>query len=305
MKRKQNGVPETLPAWDAQNRMVSCVTGGVTSTFTYGADGLRRSMTVDDGVNPPVTTKYLLDGQNVIREIVGENVTATYLNGYRGIEYREDANGEKAWYLYDGLGCVIGEMADDGTMTATRTYKAFGAVQSATGNGVSNHKFCGSLGHTADDSTGLTYMRARYYDPVIGRFISEDPKRDSANWYTYCYDNPVSASDSSGEIVGEDVLAEEVVAASAAVGAGGALVQRIQVTMYAWGAQIIAALEGAEEIVVKAIPGRGVVITNGIRQVFIDLVSHPGEAHFDVQSKMAGWPEMWRQLYAEITHLRF
>jgi len=155
-------------------------------------------MTVDDGVNPPVTTNYLLDGQNVIREIVGENVTATYLNGYRGIEYREDANGEKAWYLYDGLGCVIGEMADDGTMTATRTYKAFGGIRSSSGSGGS-HKFCGSLGHTADASCGLTYMRARYYDPVIGRFISEDPAYQGGNWYAYCGNNPVNLTDPDGK----------------------------------------------------------------------------------------------------------
>jgi len=168
-------------------------------------------MTVDDGVNPPVTTNYLLDGQNVIREIVGENVTATYLNGYRGIEYREAANGEKAWYLYDGLGCVIAEMEDDGTVYGTRTYKPFGAVQSATGNGVSNHKFCGSLGHTADASCGLTYMRARYYDPVIGRFISEDPAGNGTNWFAYCNNNPVNRVDQTGKASALIGLSEMVV----------------------------------------------------------------------------------------------
>ena len=62
-------------------------------------------------------------------------------------------------------------------------------------------KYCGSLGHPSGNSTGLIYMRARYYDPLLGRFISEDPARDGANWYAYAENNPVSFSDPSGKSV--------------------------------------------------------------------------------------------------------
>lgn len=42
-------------------------------------------------------------------------------------------------------------------------------------------------------------MRTRYYDPNVGRFISEDPGRYGNNWYTYCYNNPVNKIDRNGK----------------------------------------------------------------------------------------------------------
>jgi RHS repeat-associated protein len=56
----------------------------------------------------------------------------------------------------------------------------------------------GSLGHESEGNTGLIYMRARYMDPVLGRFISEDPSKDGANWFVYCGDEPVNLVDTSG-----------------------------------------------------------------------------------------------------------
>ena len=63
----------------------------------------------------------------------------------------------------------------------------------------SRHKFVGSLGHTSEDETGLIYMRARWMDPALGRFISEDPARDGANWFEYCRGNPVNLVDRTGK----------------------------------------------------------------------------------------------------------
>ena len=186
---------------------------------SWTGDGLRRSMTVNNGTGS-ATTDYLLDGQNVVQELNETNSggvrtltpIATYCSGPRGVEYREDASGRK-WYIYDGLGSVVaevdsGQSSTDGsvTVTATRAYNAYGAVRSSGGTSASNHKFCGQLGHTADDSTGLTYMRARYYDPAIGRFASEDPVGHGVNWYVYCGNNPVNATDPSGNMTLSDLL---------------------------------------------------------------------------------------------------
>ena len=203
--------------WDSQNRLVSCTKGSVTSSFTYGADGLRRSMSIAGGSNPG-TTYYLLDGQSVAQDLRDPDsdgtlfdtnglleagaVKATYLNGPRGVEYRQDANGVRSWYLYDGLGSVVAEMTDvddqgDATVTATPRTDVWG--NPLTQEAGSNHRFCGGLGHTTDSDTGLVYMRARYYDPAVGRFASEDPAGQGVNWYIYCADNPVSAYDVSGQ----------------------------------------------------------------------------------------------------------
>ena len=51
-----------------------------------------------------------------------------------------------------------------------------------------------------DASTGgLIYIQARYYDPGVGRFVSEDPGFNGANWYVYAKDNPVNAADCDGK----------------------------------------------------------------------------------------------------------
>jgi RHS repeat-associated protein len=52
------------------------------------------------------------------------------------------------------------------------------------------------------DNTGFIYFGARFYDPEVGRFISVDPAEDGANWYAYCYDNPVRFVDPWGLDVG-------------------------------------------------------------------------------------------------------
>ena len=89
--------------WDSQNRMVSCTKGGVTSTYTYGADGLRRSSTVNG-----ITTYYVYDGQTMIREMKmgGDSLlhpAATYLQGPCGSEYRRDDTATEL----DSLGNIV------------------------------------------------------------------------------------------------------------------------------------------------------------------------------------------------------
>ncbi len=58
-------------------------------------------------------------------------------------------------------------------------------------------RYCGEY---TDTESGLIYLRNRYYDPSIGRFITEDPIRDGSNWYIYCDNNPVMYVDPSGLI---------------------------------------------------------------------------------------------------------
>ncbi len=55
-------------------------------------------------------------------------------------------------------------------------------------------------GKQLDDPTGLYYFNARYYDPNLGRFISEDSAKDGANWYSYCSNNPLKYVDPSGKV---------------------------------------------------------------------------------------------------------
>lgn len=113
-----------------------------------------------------------------------------------------------SFFLYDGMGSVVGIVDRHGdilndtgsncsNLPRSRAYDAYGAVRSV-GGGSCSSGFVGGIGHIQDDESGLIYMRARYYDPALGRFISEDPGRNGANWYAYCDGNPVNGADPTG-----------------------------------------------------------------------------------------------------------
>ena len=177
-----------------------------------GRAHLRRSSTLNG-----VTTYYAYDGQTLIREM-HKNVTtgalyntATYLQGMRGPEYRRDdtqteldSQGKTVskcrWYVYDGLGSVVGEVDVNGSLTSSPKYDVYGLVRSNAGTASSAMGFVGGLGHLSEAGTGLIYMKARYYDPALGRFSSEDPSYNGINWFVYCDNNPVNEVDRSGKI---------------------------------------------------------------------------------------------------------
>ena len=206
--------------WDTQNQLIKCTYNGVDTQFIYGIDGLRRTKLVGNTPATAVKTDYILDNGMLVRERGYNGGTAhnltTYLCGIRGPEYRRDdtqndTSGHSThvrWYIYDGLGSVVGEVAPDGSLTTARQIDVYGLERSVwvhtnppsqQPEKPSSHKFVGSLGHTTDAETGgLVYMRARYMDTATGRFISEDSRRDGVNWFVYCQNNPVSNIDANG-----------------------------------------------------------------------------------------------------------
>jgi len=98
------------------------------------------------------------------------------------------------WLLYDGHGNWVRTMLPDYTLSGFQWRGVWGEVQSLLGVG---RGYCANLGHP-EDETGLVYMRARYYEPATGRFLSEDPARHGVNWYLYADGNPVNKVDSTG-----------------------------------------------------------------------------------------------------------
>ncbi len=110
---------------------------------------------------------------------------------------REEASGLARWYLTDGLGSVLGEVLPSGAVDGKRKLDVYGVERSKTGT-LSSQGFVGNLGHQTDEGTGLVYMRARYYDPNTGRFVSQDPAKSGNNWFAYCAGNPVNLLDASG-----------------------------------------------------------------------------------------------------------
>jgi RHS repeat-associated protein len=213
--------------WDTQNRLVQCVAGGsgssgtgsgsTTSQFVYGSDGMRKRGTVTASDGTKTRTDYVYDSSILVEEVVqhfsatgsalDSPTTTTYFQGPQGPLYRKaSSTADPSWYVYDGLGSVVGEVDVNGNLTASKLFDVYGATRGGSGTPTTRQGFVGGLGHETDDETGLVYMRARYYDPTVGRFGSEDPGKQGANWYQYCNDDPINHVDNSGKDVVSDSI---------------------------------------------------------------------------------------------------
>jgi RHS repeat-associated protein len=115
-----------------------------------------------------------------------------------------------------------------------RSCDVWGGVRSGNATGGPKGRTCANLGHVQDDESGLIYMRARYYEPSTGRFISEDPAADGTNWYNYCSNLPtividptgLMASVLAGSLEGVEFELEEGLAAAAKANRGLMLLVR-------------------------------------------------------------------------------
>ena len=97
-------------------------------------------------------------------------------------------------FQHDQVMSVSAETKPNGGTQAAMAYYSFGETQVTSGTPVNRLEYTGR----ENDGTGLYYYRARYYDPVIGRFLSEDPlgfQGSGVNWYAYVYNNPVNGND--------------------------------------------------------------------------------------------------------------
>jgi RHS repeat-associated protein len=170
------------------------------AVYTYDADGHRLSATTQTGI-----TYYLEDTQVgfgcVADELDGSgNVTATY--DYGNDLIRMDRGGNTYYYIFDGRGSTVALTSGAGAVTDTYSYDAFGNPTHVSGTTQNPYLFDGQ---EFDSETGLYNLRARYYDPATGRFLSQDPKSGydddpvSLHRYLYANDDPVNASDPSGK----------------------------------------------------------------------------------------------------------
>ena len=196
-----------LYEYNTENKLVKAIVqNGILVTeesYTYDYQGNRTSKTThrSDGVTEYV--KYINDNSsltNVLAEIGSEgSVQAYYTIGADLISQERD--GKVSVYLYDGHGSIVGLANENGIVTDTYSYDAFGNLLKSTGSTKNCYRYCGEQ---FDETTGLYYLRARYMDTSTGRFISQDSYAGSIfdpislHRYLYANANPVMYSDPSG-----------------------------------------------------------------------------------------------------------
>lgn len=193
--QRQNSEGKITYTWDHENRLIGVSNSSHTVHFSYDGAGRRLSKEVDGQ-----KTVYLQHGQlfpQVLAEQTGGQTTQLLL----GLPHSGQITGTAVqFYLEDGLGSIVAVTDAAGQLAGTLDYDAFGAERSPSTLSIS----AGFTGEHLDRETRLIYLRARYYDPELGRFISADSQPFSAwstqaiNPYTYVRNNPINYTDPSG-----------------------------------------------------------------------------------------------------------
>jgi len=198
--------PDATRTFDKRDRLIDvALTSGAHVSYTYNGDGLLYERT-ENGQ----TTRYYWDGNQVIAEadVVGGVATrkASYIRGH-GLIAREDEQG-KTYYLQNGHGDVVNLMDSTGmTKLNSYEYDIFGNIVGQQENLPQPFKYSGEM---MDNAVGLQYLRARWYEPSLGRFINEDTyggRLDnplSLNLYTYVGNNPLIRRDPTGHMMEGD-----------------------------------------------------------------------------------------------------
>jgi RHS repeat-associated protein len=189
--------------WDYENRLtqVTMPNSGGTATFKYDPFGRRVQKVFTTGGNNPTTTttNYLYDGDNVVETVdQNGNVLTKFAQGQNIDEpLAESVGGANYDYEQDGLGSVTSLTSSTGALSLTYTYDSFGKITNSQGAVSNPFEY---TGRDYDPETGLYYYRARYYDPTVGRFASEDPLglRIGVNRFQYVANDPLNFADPSG-----------------------------------------------------------------------------------------------------------
>jgi RHS repeat-associated protein len=166
-------------------------TTSLTESYSYDGDGLRQTTTTEDQ-----RTHLAYDQSGGLPEIITDGPTA-YITGPGGLPLEQiSQNGTVRWLHHDQLGSTTSITAANGTTIQTYTYDAYGQLTSAPPTAENPFRFAGQY---TNDTTGLQYLRARYYDPATGQFLSRDPLEDTTlQPYAYAANAPTAGVDPSG-----------------------------------------------------------------------------------------------------------
>lgn len=132
-----------------------------------------------------------------------------YGGGIGDVVFTEKADGTgREYFLYNATGTTSALTDDDGVVTSTSCYTAWGIETATQGETENIRKFSTK---ERSELLGIDYFGFRYYDPGLGRFLTRDPAGypDGPNNYLYCMNSPVNNIDPLG-LKSEETSVEEV-----------------------------------------------------------------------------------------------
>ncbi len=183
--------------YNALNQLTQTLTKNYKVSFTYNAEGLRTSKTVNGE-----KTVFVWDGEQLLMELTGSGkVKKRYIRGNDLVYADKGKNTEKQYYVTDPHGNVVQLTDENGAVTKTYEYDSFGNEVKPDVKDDNPFRYCGEY---YDKETEEIYLRARYYQPEQGRFLTRDTytgeadEPESLHLYTYCGNDGVNAWDPSG-----------------------------------------------------------------------------------------------------------
>ena len=130
------------------------------------------------------------------------NTTISYFYDENNQLYGYKKNNTIYFYIRDVLNSIIGIIDNTGTIVSKFDYVAFGNIINQTGSVISNFRY---KGYYYDTDVELYYLKSRFYNPILLRFITPDSIEylDSSsiiglNLYAYCANDPVNKYDPTG-----------------------------------------------------------------------------------------------------------
>jgi RHS repeat-associated protein len=192
----------TTYQYDGENRLIQVATPTDFVDYQYDGFGRRIAKTVNG-----VVTRYVYDREDILFELDEDNnIKARYTHGPgidEPISVDRDTNGDGTldityYYHYDGLSSITTLTDSSGNVVQAYEYDSFGKIVNQTGSIENPYAY---TGREWDSEAGLYFYRARYYDPSVGRFMSQDTigfNGGDVNFYTYVRSNSVNFIDPYG-----------------------------------------------------------------------------------------------------------
>ena len=190
-------------SWQGGRQLASMTKGSNTLSFAYNESGLRTSKTVNG-----VTHSYVWQGSKLAADITDTYALYFHYDSTGDvIGFTRTANGTDTEYFYvkNFQGDILKVITATGTEAATYTYDSWGKLLTSTGD-LADANPLRYRGYFYDTETGLYYLKSRYYDPEVCRFINADAYASTGqgilglNMFTYCICSPVTLYDPSGRL---------------------------------------------------------------------------------------------------------